>query len=216
MSLSSGDRLVCGRGCELGLVGLTVADHGVEDVGPAACEAEQRGAADWPYADLSYTDPLGYTVNTASYGAGAWQVTATDYNSDGNVIRALDAGAVSRVRQLAAELPTGETVDADQYATITRYNPDITIGGVVVTPADTLVTDEWGPARNAALAGGTVSWVRPHTHTDYDQGAPNGGVNPATGLPYRLATTTTVGSPRPARPPATRPHPSPPTSKASR
>jgi len=164
------------------------ADHPVSTVDPAGI-----AAADWPYADLSFTDRLGYTVNTASYGAGAWQVSSTDYDSDGNTIRSLDAGAINRVRELTAELPAGQTINADQYATITRYNPAIKIGGVVVTPAGTLVTDEWAPARNAALADGTVAWVRPHTHTDYDQGAPNGGVNPATGLPYRLATTATVG-----------------------
>ncbi|MBE7702390.1 hypothetical protein H9623_19045, partial [Oerskovia sp. Sa1BUA8] len=34
--------------------------------------------------------------------------------------------------------------------------------------------------------------VRKHTHTDYDQGAPNQGVNPKTGIAYRLPTTVTV------------------------
>ena len=37
---------------------------------------------DWSYGDLSYVDDLGYTVNTANYGAGAWLVTATDYDSE--------------------------------------------------------------------------------------------------------------------------------------
>jgi hypothetical protein len=51
---------------------------------PAGTTPSTVSSADWPYADLQYTDALGYTVNTASYGAGAWQRTATDCNTDGN------------------------------------------------------------------------------------------------------------------------------------
>jgi RHS repeat-associated protein len=153
---------------------------------PGSLDPASVPSGDWSYADLQYTDELGYTVNTASYGAGAWQVTSATYDDQGNVIRALDAGGVKAA--------TADPTHADNYATITRYNPDIKNGsGVVLTPAGTLVTDEWGPAREATLNDWTDQWVRPHTHTDYDQGAPNSGINPATSAPYRLPTKVTVG-----------------------
>ncbi|WP_233712095.1 RHS repeat-associated core domain-containing protein [Kribbella turkmenica] len=145
------------------------------------------GAGDWQYADLQYTDAAGYTVNTAKYGAGNWQYTATDYDTQGNVVRELDERALRAV--IDDNLPAGSTVD--QLATVTVYNADIKNGDTVVTPAGTLVTDTYGPARWAALKDGTTAWVRPHTHTTYDQGAPNAGINPDTSLPYRLATTET-------------------------
>ncbi|MDX2973376.1 RHS repeat-associated core domain-containing protein [Kribbella solani] len=142
-------------------------------------------AAEWQYADLQYTDAAGHTVNTAKYGAGDWQYTSTDYNEQGNPVRELDERALRAVIDTAAS--------ADQLATVTVYNPDIknAAGDTVLTPAGTLVTDTYGPARFAALKNGTIAWVRPHTHTTFDQGAPNAGINPDTTLPYRLATTET-------------------------
>jgi large repetitive protein len=143
------------------------------------------GSGDWQYADLQYTDSAGYTVNTANYGAGDWQLTATDYNDQGNVVRQLDQRALRAV--IDTQTP------ADQLASFTVYNPDIknAAGDTVLTPAGTLITDTYGPARWAALKSGALAWVRPHTHTTFDQGAPNAGINPDTSLPYRLATTET-------------------------
>ncbi|MGW5188472.1 RHS repeat-associated core domain-containing protein [Kribbella sp. NPDC004138] len=143
------------------------------------------GSADWQYADLQYTDAAGYTVNTAKYGAGDWQYTSTDYNEQGNLVRELDERALRQV--IDTDTP------ADQLATITVYNTDIknAAGDAVITPAGTLVTDTYGPARSVALKNGTIAWARPHTRTTYDQDAPNGGINPDTSLPYRLATTET-------------------------
>lgn len=183
-------------------------DHPVTTTSP-----DDVAAGDWPHAELQYTDAQGRVVNTASFGAGDWQVTATDYDPGGRVVRTLDERAVAQIRDILAD---GGSVDPDSYATITRYNPAITAtapithdggtiaAGTVLTPAGTLVTDVWEPA---APAGATGEVVRVHTRTDYDQGAPNGGVNPATGLPYRLPTTVTTtiaapgaGSPDPADP----------------
>lgn len=145
------------------------------------------GETDWQYADLQYTDAIGYTVNTAKYGAGAWQYTASDFNDQGNEIRSLDERAIRLI--IDGQIPAGAT--ADQLATLTVYNSDITNAGTVVTPAGSFVTDTYGPARFAALKDGTIAWVRPHSHTDFDEGAPNAGINPDTTLPYRLATTET-------------------------
>lgn len=90
------------------------------------------------------------------------------------------------------QVPAGAT--ADQLASLTVYNTDIknAAGDTVVTPAGTLITDTYGPARFAALRDGTVKWVRTHTKTLFDQSAPNSGINPATTLPYRLETTETA------------------------
>ncbi|MEJ2854223.1 MULTISPECIES: DNRLRE domain-containing protein [unclassified Saccharothrix] len=158
-------------------------DHPVSTTSPAGV-----AAGDWAHADLWYTDARGYTVNTARYGAGAWQHTAKDYNAEGNVVRALDERALRLI--VDDQLPSGAT--ADHLATLTAYNGDITNGSTVVTPAGTLVTDTFGPARTAVTADGSSRRLRTHTRTEYDQGAPHGGINPATALPYRLATAETT------------------------
>ncbi len=158
-------------------------------------------AADMLFADLSFTDDEGYTINTATHGAGDWQLTSTTYDTGGRVVRTLDEWAIAQIREKVA---ADEPVNPDSYATITRYNTDITAtsaithdggtipAGEVLTPAGTLVTDVWEPAFEARRPDGSSELVRKHTHTDYDQGAPNDGVNPRTGLAFRLPTTVTV------------------------
>lgn len=144
----------------------------------------------WKRADLSYTDGEGYTVNTAGWGAGDWQYTAADYDAVGNIIREFD----QRGTRAALDGDTGAG-GIDQYATLTTYNQPITDGsGTVVTPAGTLVTDSYGPMRSVVSADGSLQMLRTHTKTVYDQGAPNSGINPGTGQPYRLPTTVTVTS----------------------
>ncbi|WP_238175949.1 RHS repeat-associated core domain-containing protein [Kribbella albertanoniae] len=143
---------------------------------------------DWQYADLQYTDAANYTVNTSQYGAGDWQYTSTDYNEEGNIVRALDERALRSV--IDGSMPPGASVD--QLASLTVYNADIkNAAGDTITPAGSMVTDAYGPARYAALKDGTVTWIRPHSRTTYDQDAPNAGINPDTSLPYRLATSET-------------------------
>ena len=63
-----------------------------------------------------------------------------------------------------------------------------------LTPAGTSVTDTWGPARDATLTDGTQGSYRPHSHTTYDQGAPNSGINPATSTPYWTRQPRFTGS----------------------
>lgn len=158
------------------------AGHPAPSADPAALTA-----ADWQYASLSYTDDEGYTTNAASYGAGDWQVTSTDYDTLGNLTRQLDAGAI------AAVIADGTPARADQLSTQTVYNAVVKTadGTAVLAPAGYLVTDTYGPARMAVLKDGTSALVRPHTNTLYDQGAPNAGKNPDTGIGYNLATTET-------------------------
>ncbi|WP_232828391.1 DUF6531 domain-containing protein [Kribbella monticola] len=170
----------------------TAPTKGFAVFGPDHALSGAPGTDDWQYADLQYTDAAGYTVNTAKYGAGDWQYTSTDYNDLGNVTRELDERALRTVIDNA--VPAGAS--ADQLATVNVYNADVknAAGDTVVTPAGTLVTDSYGPSRYATVKDGTTKWVRTHTHTEYDELAPNSGINPATTLPYRLPTTVTTGA----------------------
>lgn len=170
---------------------------GQDYTGPASVA---DAGTDWTYADLSYVDDLGYTVNTASYGAGTWLVTSTDYDAHDNVIRTLDASAAATAR----DNPSWTDAQVDALSSQTLYNEEEkNAAGDVILPAGSRVTDTFGPARLVALANGTQQRMRPHTRTLYDgqesTGAPvgsqvpNGGINPATGQRYSLATTETTG-----------------------
>jgi RHS repeat-associated protein len=162
--------------------------------GPDRPTTGTPGPEDWKYADLQYTDASGYTVNTAKYGAGNWQLTATDFNEQGQVVRQLDQRALRVI--VDDQLPAGVS---DQLASLTIYNGEIKdAAGEVLTPAGTLITDRFGPATNAALQDGSVRWVRPRSHFSYDEHAPNAGVNSATGMPYRLQTSETSSVADPA------------------
>lgn len=145
-------------------------------------------AADWPYATLWYTDARGYTLNTAQYGAGRWLFTDTEYDDRGNPVRELDTGDIAAIQD-------GQILPADagtltSYAAVKQTNADGTTTTTV--PAGALPSDSYAPARQVVLSDGSTDWARPHTHTDYDQGAPNGGIDPDTGTGYGLPTTTTV------------------------
>lgn len=152
---------------------------------PAAALTTTTGSAltaeQWRYGSLQYADVEGYTVNAASYGAGAWQVSATDYDPTGNVTMTLDERATRAVLADPTNGTGGDvgTTDPRQLATLTFYDA-----------AGILVTDTLGPARAAVRPDGSTAWTREWTHTDYDQGAPT-ALNPATGLPWRLPTTET-------------------------
>jgi RHS repeat-associated protein len=121
-------------------------------------------------------------VNTAAFGAGAWQIDTTRYDDFGNTIWALSAR--NRTQALA---PTGDTdpftaaqsssaVRADLLSTTTTYSGD----GV-----DLLTST--GPAHPLYLASGAYSSVRVRSSNSYDQGSPGGAT-------YHLVTTTKVTS----------------------
>ncbi len=160
-------------------------------------------AEDLRHADLFFTDDEGRVINTAVYGAGDWQPTSTTYDTSNQVVREIDERGTALIKEA---ILNGQTVNSDHFATITRYNTevkassDITIGtdtiaaGTVLTPAGTLITDVWEPVREVREQDGTISLMRRHTHTDYDEGAPTQGINPATKMPWRQPTTVTVTS----------------------
>ncbi|MDM4764390.1 RHS repeat-associated core domain-containing protein [Galbitalea sp. SE-J8] len=167
-------------------------------------------SAAWAHASLQYADAQGYTVNTASYlGAAAgntatypvrgWAITSTDYDDHSNVTRSIDARGMAQVFTQLQQ--GGASIDAARYASVYRYNAAATVNGVAV-PEGSFLTDAWGPQKTAyvhtnadgsANSGGTTRLVRVHTHYDYDQGAPNSKINPATGHPYGLQTTVRTG-----------------------
>lgn len=144
-------------------------------------------AGEWKHASVSYTDADGRTLNTAVYGAGRWLLSAADYDSHENVIRSLAAGDIAAIQD-------GEIVAADA-GTINVYDEVKDPAGNVTIPAGAVLTENFGPAREAVItdAGGLsadTAWVRPHTVLSYDEGAPNNGINPATGTAYGLQTTS--------------------------
>lgn len=125
----------------------------------------------WKAADLQFTDAQGYTVNTASYGAGGWQLTAANYDTFDNVVMAWDARAIAAIR--AGQITAA---DAPFAATKTAYD---TTG--------TMVTDTYSPARQVVAANGTMKTLRAHTKTTFDT-----STNALTGQPYRLPNKTVV------------------------
>lgn len=159
---------------------------------------------DWTYADLSYTDAQGYTTNTATFGADKWLYGYTDYDQLGNVVFTLDTHATATI---LADAAAGTRDNVAPLGTTTIYNSDSTTsaplpGQPAHTPAGAVVTDVYAPRRTVTLTegpkAGTRLPIRPRTHTDYDQAAPNSGLNPATATAaadqrgYALPTTVTT------------------------
>jgi YD repeat-containing protein len=170
-----------GQTTDLPVVGAAVFSP---DHVPAGTDLGSVAVADWPYADLTYPDVNGREVDTASYGAGAWQITSARYNTGGNEVWSLTAG--NRAQALAPTADTDPAVTAalpnsadraNLLATQSTYNTD-----------GTELIDVLGPTHPVTLADGSVIDARTHTVTAYDEGAP------ADGGPYRLATTTTTSA----------------------
>lgn len=143
-------------------------------------------AGDFRYASLQYWDAEGYTTNTADYGAGAWQTSATDYDTSGNIVRSFTPGAIAQIRDLAVKDPASVTNGVlgtnNEFATITRYTTN---------EAGTYPTDVWGPV---APSGPDSEPKRAHTKTVY---TPVTDLNPDTDKPRMLAleTITTEAAP---------------------
>lgn len=174
----------------------TAPTYGAAVFGPdhplaASTTAGSLTSSDGPYASTYYTNAEGYTINTGNYGAGQWLLTDTEYDTLGNPVRELSTGDIA-----AIQAGTLAPVDA---GTLTVYNTQVTDGsGNVILPADSNVTDTYNTAREVTLTNGTQAWLRPHTHTVYDEGAPNSDINPATGQQYGLATTASSGAADPS------------------
>ncbi|PRB74686.1 hypothetical protein CQ012_13640 [Arthrobacter sp. MYb214] len=91
-------------------------------------KASSVTAADFKYADLHYTDPQNRVVNTASYAAGAWQITANVFNADGNIVRDYDARGIRFILAAAKDssnIKDGVLKSHEDYASISVYFADL-------------------------------------------------------------------------------------------
>ncbi len=157
------------------------ADQPTVNTDPSAISTEQ-----WPYAWFWYTDDRGYTRNTAEFGAGEWLYTETDYDAHDNVVAHYGTGDIAAIRAGTSRQNAGSRY---RYEPVTQTDANGTRSTTV--PEGAVLTDAYGPAREA-IVDGALQHVRPHTHINYDENAPNNGSNPATGQGYGLPTTTTV------------------------
>lgn len=138
---------------------------------PAGTTAATVTSSDWPFASVDYLDVNGRPVNTAAYGAGAWQIATTQYDSNGDDTSELTAG--NRAQALTPTASTdpyvagrGSSAErADFLASWTVYNP-LNLSQV---------TDTYGPTHPITLSTGSTIDGRDHTGTVYDQGAPTDG-----------------------------------------
>jgi len=160
----------------------------------SSSNADDINADDWKYASLSYTDANNYKVNGAEYGSGQWLIDSNDYDAKGNEVRDLSPQGIKAALDATPDGADAAAIKStsDFYATSTIYNDDIKdSSGAVTLPAGSRAVDVLTPASQMSVGGSLVT-ARKRVHTDYDQGAPNNGVNPASGQPYSLATTVTA------------------------
>ncbi|HEX3900194.1 MAG TPA: RHS repeat-associated core domain-containing protein [Mycobacteriales bacterium] len=131
-------------------------------------------SSDYPYGSISYLDVNGYDVDDASYGAGSWQISATQYDGNGNTVWQLTPNDRSQALTPTADtdplvgaMPSS-TARADALATTSVY---------ATNGYD--LTDTYSPTRQITLSNGslagTVVDAQDHTHYVYNQGAPSGG-----------------------------------------
>lgn len=141
--------------------------------GPNRVPAGTPTSDDWQYASLSYFTRSGRTTNAAEYGAGAWQIDSTRYDTKGNTIWDLDAEGRNKALAEGADGAESASI-ADKYSTITVYNA-----------AETRVEEEYSPMRPVVLDDGTRVTARTLTETDYDNEADGALMpgRPTTGVP---------------------------------
>ena len=193
VNLSAATTATWGETADLPVTGTAIfqADHV-----PAGTTVGSVSSSDWPYASIDYLDVNGNTVNSASYGAGAWQVGTTQYDpSTGNELWSLTAGnraqalkPTSDTDPYVASLSSGSTIDSVDAAALLRSD-------TAYDPLTGNVTDTYGPTHPVTLSSGTVIDARTHVATSYDQNAPITTVDPNTGTPVNPASLQPYGLP---------------------
>lgn len=164
------------------------------DSSHAASNPDDIDPSDWQYADITYLNNVGAATNTASFGAGQWLISTTEYNSDGYVSSTLSAANRALALQQGqctapAAVCTQGTTDAKArlLSSITQYNNPELKGSP---------TDTWSPAFDGIVndlqttTDSGKRTIQTHVHTVYNEGAPNG--SQYTGM--ALATTITQGA----------------------
>lgn len=146
----------------------------------AADGAYKPMAGDWEYGTLTYMDINGRPVNQAAYGAGAWQISATRYDNNGNVTWSL-----SPANRLQALTPTADTdpyvtgrSESAQRADLLASHSTYTDDGDVLSTMD--------PAHLTRLASGALVSARKRLTNVFDEGKPSSATN------YHLVTTATT------------------------
>ena len=135
--------------------------------------------SDYSQATVTYMDPDGYVVNTASAqkpGASGPSISTSETDRHGNVLRSL-----SPQNRLLALAAGGESVArSKQLDTHSLYSPD-----------GTMMWESFGPMHKVRLAGsGATVNARLHTLINYDEGAPT----PPAGTPWPHLPTREVTS----------------------
>ncbi|MEU7455362.1 RHS repeat-associated core domain-containing protein [Streptosporangium roseum] len=137
----------------------------------------QPSAEDFKDSTIAYLDVNGRKVNTATFGAGTWQISAARYDDKGNLVWSLTPG--NRAQAVTSNTDTnpyvssrGDSIErANLLASISTYNLD----------GDLLLEER--PAHQAKLVSGTYSTIRERSTFIYDEGKPQSNIN------YHLVTT---------------------------
>lgn len=129
-------------------------------------------------------------MNSASFGAGKWQISATTFDSSGRVVTTLSpnglaasmsgAACADPIPALVCSLPSQQR--ASLLSTVSQYSPS--------DAAE--VTDTFGPTTTVTLPDGSAATSREHTHKVYDEGAPVGLAATLGLTKFRLPTTVTT------------------------
>lgn len=137
-------------------------------------------ATDWEYGALVYTDVNGRAVNTANYGAGSWQISATRYDDNGRSIWELTAG--NRTQALT---PTSDT---DPYVAGRRDSSERAhlLSRTRTYGNNDKLVEGLDPARQVLLDSGALVSSRQRTLIAYDEGKPDNSTT------YRLPTTSKI------------------------
>ena len=147
-------------------------------------------STDWAYASLTYLDSIGNAVNTAQYGAAAWQVATTVRDTFDRTIRTLSPG--NRAIALSGTGCSAQSLAPADVCALSAQDRASVLSNATVysTTEPTEVTDTYGPAHTVTTAAGTNVTERAHTRTVYDEGAPS--VPAGLGITrFRLPTTVT-------------------------
>jgi RHS repeat-associated protein len=181
---------------------------GPEDV-PAVNSATPTtpGGSGYPYASVSYLNPNGKEVNTATPGG---HIDTIEYDKLGNTVRTLQATdreiALGTHPQSSTYLndldltALSTSARANALSTVSTYSTDgldelTTTGPIMRTVLEQGSADPDGAGPLTAIAAGTTVLARAHTTNVYDQNKPDGAN-------YHLLTTTTSGAAMPGYPDA--------------
>ncbi|WP_194244027.1 DNRLRE domain-containing protein [Nonomuraea phyllanthi] len=179
IDLTSARTSVWGQATDLPVVGAAIFPP-THLPARAVTGAYQPTSVDWEHSKLTYADVNGRPVNSASYGAGAWQITSTQFDDRGNTV--WDLSPENRNQALTP------TADTDPYVagrTDTAERANL-LAGVQTFSADRDLLESMGPTHPVQMADGRLVSARQRTTNVYDEGKPSSSTT------YHLPTTTII------------------------